>query len=74
MIDIFIPVLFMCLNGNCEFMQAKIHYRNEEKCRDSIEEQKIYMLTMVKKTGKKEFDVLEGTCINAKVDGLKGMV
>jgi len=74
MIDIFIPVLFMCLNGNCEFMQAKIHYRNEEKCRDSIEEQKIYMLTMVKKTGKKEFDVLEGTCITTKVDDLKGMV
>jgi hypothetical protein len=74
MIDIFIPVLFMCLNGNCEFMQAKIHYRNEEKCRESIEEQKIYMLTMVKKTGKKEFDVLEGTCINAKVDDMKNKV
>jgi hypothetical protein len=38
MITIFIPVLFMCLNGNCEFMQAKIHYRSEEKCLTEIEE------------------------------------
>jgi hypothetical protein len=74
MIDIFIPVLFMCLNGNCEFMQAKIHYRSKEKCMTAIEEQKTYMLTMVKKTGKQEFEVLEGTCINAKVDDMKNKV
>jgi len=74
MIDIFIPVLFMCLNGNCEFMQAKIHYRSEEKCQDSIEEQKKYMVNILKKGGKQEFELLEGTCINAKVDDLKGMV
>ena len=44
------------------------------KDRTEIEEQKTYMLTMVKKTGKKEFDVLEGTCINAKVDDMKNKV
>lgn len=73
MIEIFIPVLFMCLNGNCNFMQAQTHYKSEAQCRASIDNQKKIMIDNAKKTGI-PIETLEGTCINAKVDGLKGQV
>jgi len=73
MIEIFIPVLFMCLNGNCNFMQAQIYFISEEQCRASIDNQKKIMTMNAKKTGF-PIETLEGTCINAKVDGLKGQV
>lgn len=73
MIEIFIPVLFMCLNGSCNFMQAQTHYKSEVQCRASIDTQKKVMIQNAEKSGF-PIETLEGTCINAKVDGLKGQV
>ena len=71
MIEIFIPVLFICLNGNCEFMQAKTHYRTEAQCRASLDVQKQHMRNLVKQAeqqgAKGEITILEGTCIDAQI-------
>ena len=68
MIEIFIPVLFICMNGNCDFMQAQTVYRSEAQCRVSIDNQKTHMLEVAATAGAGKYTVLEGTCINAKVD------
>jgi len=54
-------------------MQAQIYFISEEQCRASIDNQKKIMTMNAKKTGF-PIETLEGTCINAKVDGLKGQV
>ena len=65
MMEIFIPVLFICMNGNCDFMQAQTVYRNEAQCRASIDTQKTHMLEVAEQTNAGKYTVLEGTCINA---------
>ena len=72
MIEIFIPVLFVCMNGTCNFMQAQTHYKSEAQCRASIDTQKIHMLEVAEKADKGKLTILEGTCINTKVEDLKG--
>jgi hypothetical protein len=74
MIEIFIPVLFVCFNGNCNFMQAQTYYKNETQCRASIDNQKIHMLEVVERANQGKATILEGTCINARVEDLKGRV
>lgn len=72
MIEIFIPVLFVCMNGNCNFMQAQTHYKSEAQCRTSIDAQKTHMLEMAEKADKGKLTILEGTCINTRVTDPKG--
>ena len=66
--EIFIPVLFICMNGNCDFMQAQAVYRNETQCRVSIDNQKKHMLEVADRAGQGKYTVLEGTCINARIE------
>jgi hypothetical protein len=60
---IFIPVLVICMNGNCEFMQAKTHYTNEAQCRAVLDTQKQHM----QEISRGKIEVLEGTCVEADV-------
>ena len=75
---IFIPVLFICLNGNCEFMQAKVHYKVEAQCRTSLDVQKQHMRNLVKEAEKQgtkgDITILEGTCIDAEIKTTQGRV
>ena len=71
MIELFIPVLFVCMNGNCEFMQAQAAYRSEAQCRASIDAQKIHMLEVADRANQGKLTILEGTCITAKVEDPK---
>jgi len=71
MIEIFIPVLFICMNGNCNFMQAQTVYRSEAQCRASIDSQKIHMLEVAEQANAGKMTILEGTCINAKIEDPK---
>jgi hypothetical protein len=71
MMEIFIPVLFICLNGNCDFMQAQTVYRNEAQCRASIDTQKTHMLEVAEQANAGKYTVLEGTCINARIQDPK---
>ena len=67
MIEIFIPVLFICMNGNCEFMQAQAVNRSEAQCRASIDLQKKHMIGVAEQSNAGKLTILEGTCINARI-------
>ena len=67
MMEIFIPVLFICMNGNCDFMQAQTYYKTDVQCRASIDAQKIHMLKVAETANQGKYTVLEGTCINARI-------
>jgi len=71
MMEIFIPVLFVCLNGTCNFLYSKTHYRSEAQCTASVDARKIHMIEMAKQSDQGQFTMLEGTCINTKVDDPK---
>lgn len=71
MIDIFIPVIMLCMNGNCEFMQAHKYYLNESQCLQQIDAQKQVMIKQAS-TSPVPIDILEGTCITAKIEDSKG--
>ncbi len=66
MIEMFIPVLWICVNANCEFMQSEGYFRTEEKCLTSLELHKRHMTNLVTQAGGK-ITVLEGTCVDAKI-------
>lgn len=74
MIEIFIPVLFICINANCEFMSPSSHYTSETKCYIELEKQKQHMTKLVKKAGKGEITTMEGTCVSTEIENLKGKV
>lgn len=63
---IFIPVLVICLNSTCEFMQAKTYYLNEAQCRAVLDVQKKHMRDLAENSNGK-IEYIEGTCIEADV-------
>ena len=68
MIEIFIPVLWICINTHCEFMQSDGFYFTQEiKCIESLDVQKQRMKDMVKQAGQGTITVLEGICADAKI-------
>jgi len=62
---IFIPVLFVCANGQCNFMQAQKHYVREAECRAQLDVQKKHMQELSLKAGQMVTQ-LEGTCITLR--------
>jgi len=62
---LYIPVLFVCMNNNCEFMQAQIWYKSEQQCRAAVDAQKENLQKMALK-GNSMITLLEGTCITLK--------
>ena len=58
--SIFIPVLFVCMNGHCEFMQQHEYYKSDEACRKVVQ---IKKGEMTAKFGPK----IEATCIEANI-------
>ena len=68
MIEIFIPVLWICINIKCEFMQSDgFYFTNEEVCLASLDTQKQRMKDLVKLAGQGTITVLEGVCVDAKL-------
>ena len=65
---IFIPVIIICMNGTCEFMQGKTYYQKETECRASLDIQKQYMRNIAEQAGSSRIEHLEGTCIDADVN------
>lgn len=62
---IYIPVLFVCMNDHCEFMQAQAWYKSEQQCRATVETQKDNLRRMALKGGAM-VTLIEGTCITLK--------
>jgi hypothetical protein len=67
MIEIFIPVLWICINAKCEFMQGEVHFMQEKKCLESLEQQKSHMRDLVRQAGRGKITVLEGICADARI-------
>ena len=62
---IYIPVLFICMNGHCEFMQTEAWYKTDQQCRAVLEAQKDNLRKMALKGGQMVTQI-EGTCISLK--------
>jgi hypothetical protein len=62
---IYIPVLFVCMAGHCEFMQAQTWFKTDQQCRAVIEAQKENMQKMALKGGQM-ITTIEGTCITLR--------
>ena len=68
MIEIFIPVLWICINTHCEFMQSDgFYFTQEVKCTESLDTQKQRMRDLVKLANQGAITVLEGICADAKI-------
>jgi hypothetical protein len=65
--EIFISVLWICVDAKCEFMQSEVHFYQEEKCLQSLEQQKSHMRDLVKQAGRGKITVMEGICADAKI-------
>jgi hypothetical protein len=49
-------------------MQAQTVYKSEAQCRISIDNQKKHMLEVADQAGAGKMTILEGTCINTKIE------
>ena len=57
--NIFIPVLYICMNGQCEFFQQQAHYTNRQQCLAVVTEKREEYIRMGA--------VVEATCIEAMI-------
>jgi spore cortex formation protein SpoVR/YcgB (stage V sporulation) len=65
--SIFIPVLWICINAHCEFMQQNAYFRDETECKSAVDNQKTKIRKMA--AGRKgSVKQLEGTCVEATID------
>mgnify|MGYP003660853771 CR=1 FL=1 len=62
---IYIPVLFVCMAGHCDFMQSANYFIRESECRNSLEIQKDNLRKMALKSNSMVTQ-LEGTCVILK--------
>jgi hypothetical protein len=61
---VFIPVVFMCIEETCNFMQSQSVYKTEQQCKVAVDAQKINLAGMAKDT---KPTLLEGTCIKVEM-------
>ena len=62
---IYIPVLFVCMNGACNFVQSTKYHTREIDCKASLTEQRIRLETMAAQAGH-TITLLQGACITAR--------
>lgn len=64
---IFIPLLFICINSKCEFMQSTGHFKIEEQCMADLDKQKQHMRDLIKMAGQGKIELMEGTCVDVDI-------
>jgi hypothetical protein len=63
--NIFIPVLFICANSTCDFLQVPTHFYSAEECVLAVETQRALIVNTARVRG---LDVLvQATCVTARV-------
>ena len=67
MTTIFIPLLFICINANCEFMQSTGYFKSEQQCLTDLDKQKQHMKDLVKQASRGKIEMLESTCVDVDV-------
>lgn len=65
---LYIPVIFVCLNGECAFAQTAKHYVREVECMAAVAEQ-IRQVKMMAASAGQVITQLKGACVIAK-DGM----
>ena len=71
MIELFIPVLFICINDNCNFMQGQNSYKSEVSCIIAIDKQKNHMIELANEADQQKITIIDGTCISIKIEDYK---
>ncbi len=71
MTTIFVPLLFICINANCEFMQSTGYFKTEQQCLTDLDRQKQHMKDLVKQAGRGKIEMLESTCVDVDVKVIK---
>ena len=71
MTTIFIPLLFICINANCQFMQSTGYFKSEEQCLTDLDKQKQHLQDLVKQAGRGKIEMLESTCVDVDVKVIK---
>jgi len=61
----FVPVVFMCMEEVCNFMQSQAIYKTEQVCKVAVDNQKANLADMAKNTSKPT--LLEGSCIKVEI-------
>jgi len=62
---VFIPVLFICANSQCEFQQALTHLDTMEECAVSVESQRIRIITAARLAAQEV--LVEATCVTVRI-------
>jgi hypothetical protein len=57
-VNLFIPILYICINGSCAFLQQITVYADEDECKQVVAEKKEWYLANTKAT-------VDTTCIYA---------
>ena len=63
---IFIPVILICVNLQCEFQQTQTYYTKRQECQQQVDLQK--QLIMAIAASEKIPTLIEGSCITARVN------
>lgn len=66
---IFIPIIWICINGHCEFMQQNMYFMTDSECVESTNQQKKKLRDMAEEANGLVGE-LEGTCVNATIKRL----
>jgi len=63
--NIFIPVLFICANAQCEFLQGTSHFYSAQECVIAVETQRNLIINAARVNG---LDVaVQATCVAASI-------
>ncbi len=63
--NIFIPVLFICANSTCDFLQATTHFYSAQECVLAVETQRALIVNTARVQGLAV--LVQATCVAAQV-------
>jgi hypothetical protein len=66
-VNLFIPILYICMNGSCAFLQQITVYADEDECKQVVAEKKAWYKENTKAT-------VDTTCIYAPAKVLESNV
>jgi len=62
---VFIPVLFICANSQCEFQQALTHLDTMEECVVEVETRRAFIMNSARLIGQSM--EVDGTCVTVRI-------
>lgn len=62
---VFIPVLFICANSQCDFQQATTHLNTMEECTQELETRRAFIINSARLIG--QSIEVAGACITVRI-------